>query len=109
MYAAVPMLNEQQQMAYNKITDSVNKVKHFKKLLNMRRSRVTYPDIQNCFFIDGLDGPGKTFLYNSLLSSIRANNEIALVASSCIFLNCCIAVRWQSDSSLKAKNSSEWN
>ena len=36
-----------------------------------------------CFFIDGPDGTGKTFLYNIILAKIRLCGEIALpVASS---------------------------
>src|SRR6266540_6398681 len=41
--------------------------------------------IQNrlrCFFVDGPDGTGKTFLYNTLLTNIRSNGDIALAVAS---------------------------
>ena len=41
-----------------------------------------YPDINNCFFIDGLGGAGKIFLYNTLLASIRSESGIALAVAS---------------------------
>jgi hypothetical protein len=77
----VPMLNDQQQIAYNMIMNSVNKVKEFNDLLNDGRNSV-YPDVQNCFFIDGLGGAGKTFLYNALLATVRAENGVAIAVAS---------------------------
>ncbi|GBB91117.1 hypothetical protein RclHR1_18230007 [Rhizophagus clarus] len=35
-----------------------------------------------CFFIDGPGGTGKTFLYNTLLSTIRSSGEIAVAVAS---------------------------
>ena len=75
------LLNEHQQLAYNMIIDSVKKIKAFNDLLNDGINAV-YPNVPNCFFIDGLGGAGKTFLYNTVLSSIRAENEIALAVAS---------------------------
>jgi len=44
---------------------------------------IHFPDITTCFFVDGLGGAGKTFLYNTLLATVRAEGGIALpVASS---------------------------
>jgi hypothetical protein len=77
----VLLLNEHQQLAYNMIIDSVKKIKAFNDLLNDGINAV-YPNVPNCFFIDGLGGAGKTFLYNTVLSSIRAENEIALAVAS---------------------------
>ncbi len=80
----VPLLNEQQRTAYDQIIDAVNAVNHYKSQHHNGIHQTQYPPIRNCFFIDGLGGAGKTFLYNTLLSSIRSDNEIALavVASS---------------------------
>jgi hypothetical protein len=63
------------------IIDSVKEIKAFNDLLNDGINAI-YPNVQNCYFIDGLGGAGKTFLYNTLLSSIRAENEIALAVAS---------------------------
>ncbi|PKC07689.1 hypothetical protein RhiirA5_376858 [Rhizophagus irregularis] len=35
-----------------------------------------------CFFIDGPGGTGKTFLYNTLLSTVRSSGEIAVAVAS---------------------------
>ena len=78
---SVPMLNEQQQLAYNMIMNSVHKIKDFYVLLNEGR-RTVYPDVQNCYFIDGLGGAGKTFLYNTLLATVRAEDGIAIAVAS---------------------------
>jgi len=42
---------------------------------------ILVPDSQP-LFVDGLGGTGKTFLYNILLSSVRANRGIALAVAS---------------------------
>src|SRR3954452_7234098 len=39
-------------------------------------------DENGCFFIDGPGGTGKTFLYNTLLASIRSSGEIAVAVAS---------------------------
>jgi hypothetical protein len=44
-----------------------------------------YPSVPNCFFINGLGGAGKTFLYNTLLLIIRSKRggiTMIAVASS---------------------------
>ena len=75
------LLNEHQRLAYNMIIDSVKEIKAFNDLLNDGINAI-YPNVQNCYFIDGLGGAGKTFLYNTVLSSVRAENEIALAVAS---------------------------
>jgi len=77
----VPLLNDHQLVAYNMIMDSVKKINAFKALLNDGRHAM-YPNVPNCYFIDGLGGAGKTFLYNTVLSTIRAENGIALAVAS---------------------------
>ena len=77
----VLLLNEHQQLAYNMIIDSVKTIKAFNDLLNDGINAI-YPNVQHCYFIDGLGGAGKTFLYNTVLSSVRAENEIALAVAS---------------------------
>ena len=42
-----------------------------------RIHQAQYPSIQNCFFINGLGGAGKTFLYNTVLSLAVASSGIA--------------------------------
>jgi len=79
--ANVLLFNEQQRIAYNMIMDSVKNVKAFNDQLQEGRNAI-YPNVPNCYFIDGLGGAGKTFLYNTVLSSIRADNEIALAVAS---------------------------
>src|SRR3954469_22330698 len=39
-------------------------------------------DENGCFFIDGPGGTGKTFLYNTLLATIRSSGEIAVAVAS---------------------------
>ncbi|KAG5512701.1 hypothetical protein RHGRI_038884 [Rhododendron griersonianum] len=58
------LLNTEQTMAYNQVLDVV-----FNKKLH-------------CFFIDGLDGTGKTFLYRAILATIRSQRKIALATAS---------------------------
>lgn len=41
------------------------------------------------FFVDGLGGAGKTFLYGCLLSSVRAAGGIALAVASSGIALCC--------------------
>ena len=35
-----------------------------------------------CFFIDGSNGTGKTFLYNVLLSTVRSSGDITVAVAS---------------------------
>ena len=39
-------------------------------------------DENGCFFVDGPGGTGKTFLYNTLLATIRSSGEIAVAVRS---------------------------
>nr|XP_016437870.1 PREDICTED: uncharacterized protein LOC107763877 [Nicotiana tabacum] len=57
-------LNSQQRRAYNIILDRV------------------YSHKPGAFFIDGLGGTGKTFLYRALLANIRSKGFIALATAS---------------------------
>ena len=77
----VQLLNEHQKFAYNKIIHSVETIKEFNYQLD-NGIYAMYPNVQSCYFIDGLGGAGKTFLYNTVLSSIRAENEISLAVAS---------------------------
>ena len=78
----VPKLNTQQREAYDQIIHAVNAVSHYNAQVQDGIHQAQYPSLQNCFFIDGLGGAGKTFLYNTLLSSVRADNGIALAVAS---------------------------
>lgn len=40
------------------------------------------PKHSNCFFIDGPGGSGKTFLYNTIISTLRGENEVTIVVAS---------------------------
>lgn len=40
-----------------------------------------YTNQPNTFFIDGFDGSGKTYLYNTLLAKIRSDGHIAMASS----------------------------
>jgi ATP-dependent DNA helicase PIF1 len=63
----VPMMNDQQRDIYTAVMAAVNGDRALGTL----------------FFVDGLGGAGKTFLYGCLLNTIRADSRIALsVASS---------------------------
>ena len=65
----VQLLNEHQKFAYNKIIHSVETIKEFNYQLD-NGINAMYPNVQSCYFIDGLGGAGKTFLYNTVLSSL---------------------------------------
>jgi type II secretory ATPase GspE/PulE/Tfp pilus assembly ATPase PilB-like protein len=41
---------------------------------------VTHAD--GCFFVNGPGGTGKTFLYNTLLSTVRSSGDIAVAVAS---------------------------
>jgi primosomal protein N' len=62
-------LNQEQKQAYEIICTALNSE-------NASGS-------QSCFFIDGLGGTGKTFLYSLLLNTVRAKGEVALAVASC--------------------------
>jgi hypothetical protein len=65
----VPLLNQHQCSIYDNVIDAV----HDPRL------------VDKTFFVDGLGGVGKTFLYGCLLNKVRSTNDIALsVASSSI-------------------------
>ncbi len=51
-------LNEQQRIAFDKIMLAIN-----------------IKDSNNCFFLDGPGGSGKTFLYNTLMSVLRGRKS----------------------------------
>lgn len=58
-----PLLNNDQRIIYDAI---MHAVKH----------------ADGCFFVDGPGGTGKTFLYNTLLSSVRSSGNIAVAVAS---------------------------
>ena len=62
-------LNPQQNEIYNTIIEAVNQ----EPAKNAEGS---------VFFVDGLGGTGKTFLYSSLLSAVRARGEVAVAVAS---------------------------
>jgi len=79
-------LNEEQKHAYDVILHSVIIIKEYMdEVYQSRNSNIAptgntaahhhednFPSVPTCFFIDGLGGAGKTFLYNTLLSKIRS-------------------------------------
>jgi hypothetical protein len=65
------MLNEQQRSAFDKIMSAIEK-----------------KGKNNCFFLDGPGGSGKTFLYNTLMNVLRGEEKIVIpVASTGITAN----------------------
>ncbi|XP_028120277.1 uncharacterized protein LOC114317725 [Camellia sinensis] len=62
-YQSISLLSSEQKVAFDKILNRV------------------YSGNQGCFFIDGLGGIGKTFLYKALLATIRFKNYIALATT----------------------------
>ncbi len=63
----VPLLNQHQRSIYADVIDAVHDPR----------------PVDKTFFVDGLGGAGKTFLYGCLLSKVRSTCDIALsVASS---------------------------
>ena len=60
----VSCLNEEQKDIYHKIVNSIEK------------------HIHNLFFISGRGGTGKTYLWNTIISKLRSNNEIVLAVAS---------------------------
>ncbi|CAB4481131.1 unnamed protein product [Rhizophagus irregularis] len=59
----VPLLNKDQRAIYDAVLSSIH-------------------DTCTCFFVDGPGGTGKTFLYNTLLATVRSCREIALAVAS---------------------------
>jgi len=65
----IPLLNQHQRSIYDNVIDAI----HDPKL------------VDKTFFVDGLGGAGKTFLYGCLLSKVRSIGDITLsMASSSI-------------------------
>ena len=63
LHQNVSLLNEDQHAIYDAILSSINSA-------------------CDCFFIDGSDSTGKTFLYNTLLATVRSREDIALAVAS---------------------------
>ena len=80
-------LNPHQREAYDTILHSINRIQQYmaqfyalygssgeQTHVYKEYHRVNFPsDISHAFFVDGLGGAGKTFLYNTILSTVRAN------------------------------------
>jgi len=62
----VPLLNQHQRSIYDNVINAV----HDPKL------------VDKTFFVDGLGGAGKTFLYGCLLSRVRCTGDITLSMAS---------------------------
>jgi len=62
----VPLLNQQQRSIYDNVIDAVHDPR----------------TVDKTFFVDGLGGAGKTFLYGCLLSKVRSTGDIALSMTS---------------------------
>jgi hypothetical protein len=59
----VPLLNEDQHAIYDAVLTSIDSA-------------------GTCFFVDGPGGTGKTFLYNTLLATVRSHGNVALAVAS---------------------------
>jgi hypothetical protein len=65
----VSLLNQHQRSIYDNVIDAIHDPR----------------PVDKTFFVDGLGGAGKTFLYGCLLSKVRCTGDIALsMASSSI-------------------------
>jgi hypothetical protein len=62
----VPLLNQHQRSIYDNVIDEVHDPR----------------PVDKTFFVDGLGGVGKTFLYECLLSRVRCTGDIALSMAS---------------------------
>jgi len=62
----VPLLNQHQHSIYDNVIDSVHDTRPLDKT----------------FFVNGLGGAGKTFLYGCLLNRVRSTGDIALSMAS---------------------------
>ncbi len=58
----VPLLNQHQRSIYDNVIDVIHDPR----------------PVDKTFFVDGLGGVGKTFLYGCLLSKVRSTGDIAL-------------------------------
>jgi ATP-dependent DNA helicase PIF1 len=67
----VPMLNSAQRTVYDAVMEAVLA---FKSGMSPPRG--------NAFFVDGLGGAGKTFLYGCLLSKLRGQGDLAIAVAS---------------------------
>jgi len=63
MLQNIPLLNKDQYAIYNAVMLAIE-------------------NVSECFFVDGPGGTGKTFLYNTLLVSVRSCGEIAMAVAS---------------------------
>ncbi|CAB4425285.1 unnamed protein product [Rhizophagus irregularis] len=64
LHQNVPLLNNDQRAIYDAV---MQEIEHTDGM---------------CFFVDGPGGTGKTFLYNTLLASVRSHGKIALAVAS---------------------------
>jgi hypothetical protein len=64
----VPQLNPEQRAVYDNVMAAVDR---------------------RAFFVDGLGGTGKTFLYSCLLSTVRAQGRVAVIWHRLALLHCC--------------------
>ncbi len=62
----VPLLNQHQHSIYDNVIEAVHDPR----------------PVDKTFFVDGLGGAGKTFLYGCLLSKVRSTGDIALLMAS---------------------------
>jgi hypothetical protein len=62
----VPLLNQHQRSIYDNVIDAVHDPR----------------PVDKTFFVDGLGGAGKTFLYGCLLSRVRSIGDITLSMAS---------------------------
>jgi len=62
----VPLLNQHQHSIYDNVIDAVHDPK----------------PVDKTFFVDGLGGAGKTFLYECLFSRVRSTSDIELSMAS---------------------------
>ena len=63
LHQNIPLLNKDQHMIYDAVMQAI-------------------ADANGCFFVDGPGGTGKTFLYNTLLATIRSSGDIAVAVAS---------------------------
>ncbi len=62
----MPLLNQHQRSIYDNVIDAVHDPR----------------PVDKTFFVDGLGGAGKTFLYRCLLSRVRSTGDIVLSMAS---------------------------
>ncbi len=66
----MPLLNQHQRSIYDNVIDAVHDPE----------------PVDKTFFVDGLGGVGKTFLYRCLLSKVRCTGDIALSMASSVIV-----------------------